>query len=79
MGAPSRRGLTWLLLLAALFVPAATPPLAAATGLELGAAPLSAAFLRYQADFKITPALDLDGVQGFQPGLVPARVDVTCS
>ena len=73
----SRSTFIWLALLAALFVLAVAAPLAAATGPELRAAPLSAEFLRYQADFKLRHTLGLDRVPGFRPGLVPAPMDIS--
>jgi len=72
-----RRGFIWLALAAAMLVLTAAPPLAAAAGPELRAAPPSAEFLRYQADFKTRHTLGLDRVPGFRPGLVPAPMDVT--
>jgi C1A family cysteine protease len=73
----SRSTFIWLALLAALFVLAVAAPLAAAAGPELRAAPLSAEFLRYQADFKLRHTLGLDRVPGFRPGLVPAPMDIS--
>ncbi|MCX6363154.1 MAG: lectin like domain-containing protein [Actinobacteria bacterium] len=56
-----------------LFVAA---PLAAA-GHQLRAAPLSAEFLRYQAEFKLRHVLGLDAVPGFRPGLIPSPLDAS--
>jgi hypothetical protein len=58
----SRSTSLWLALLATLFVFAVAAPLAAATGPTLRAAPLSAEFLRYQADIKAKHILGLDRV-----------------
>ena len=77
MHGTSRKKSGWLALAAALFVLIAVAPLAAAAGPEPGAAPLSAEFLRYQADFKVRHTLGLDRVPGFRPGLVPAPMDVS--
>ncbi|HEY5388335.1 MAG TPA: lectin like domain-containing protein, partial [Thermoleophilia bacterium] len=71
------KGVMWLALAAAMLVLTAAAPLAAAAGAELRAAPPSAEFLRYQADFKVRHTLGLDRVPGFRPGLVPAPMDVT--
>ena len=72
-----RKTFGWLVLGVALFVLAVATPLAAAAGPELRAAPLSAEFLRYQADVKLRHALGLDRVPGFRPGLVPAPMDIS--
>jgi C1A family cysteine protease len=77
MRATYRTGFIWLALAAAMLVLTAAAPLAAAAGPELRAAPPSADFLRYQADFKVRHTLGLDRVPGFRPGLVPAPMDVT--
>ena len=71
----SRSTVIWLALLAALLVLAVAAPLAAAAGPELRAAPFSAEFLRYQADFRLRHTLGLDRVPGFRPGLVPTPMD----
>jgi len=65
----------WLALVAALFVLSVATPLAAAIGPDLRAAPLSAEFLRYQADLKLRHTLGLDRIPGFRPGLIPAPMD----
>jgi len=77
MHAAFRTRLLWLALVAAPLALAIAAPLAAAAGPELRAAPLSAAFLRYQADFRLRHTLGLDRVPGFRPGLVPAPKDVS--
>ena len=70
-----RKTIGWLVLAAALFALTAATPLAAAAGPELRAAPLSAAFLRYQADVTLRHTLGLDRVPGPPPALVPAPMD----
>ena len=77
MHAAFRKRLLWLALVAAPLALAIAAPLAAAAGPELRAAPLSAAFLSYQADFTSRHTLGLDRVPGFRPGLVPAPMDVS--
>ena len=74
-----RKTCSWLALGAALLVLAVAAPLAAAAGAELRAAPLSAAFVRYQAELKLRRTLGLDRVPGFRPGLIPAPMDPPAS
>ena len=75
MHALYRRTIPWLALVAALFVLVLAAPLTASAGPKLRAAPLSAEFLRYQADLKLRQTLGLDRVPGFRPGVVPAPMD----
>ena len=70
-----RKTFGWLVLAAAVFALTAATPLAAAAGPELHAAPLSAAFLRYQADVTLRHTFGLDRVPGPQSALVPAPMD----
>ncbi len=64
-----------LVLAAALIMVSLAAPPAWAAGLRLKAAPLSAEFLRYQADLKVRRSLGPDMIPGSRPGLVPAPVD----
>jgi C1A family cysteine protease len=73
----SRSTFIWLTLLVVMLLLAVAAPLATAAGPALRAAPLSAEFLRYQADLKLRHTLGLDRVPGFRPGLVPAPLDVS--
>ena len=64
-----------LLLAAALIMVSLAAPPAWAVGPQLEAAPLSADFVRYQADLKVSRSLGWDRIPGSQPGLVPAPMD----
>ncbi len=71
-----RTTFAWLVLGAAVLALAVSAPWAAASP-QLRAAPLSPAFLRYRADFKLRHALGLDRVPGFRPGLIPSPLDAS--
>ena len=75
MHTPYRRTISWLALLIALSALVLAAPLAASAAPKLRGAPLSAEFLRYQADFKVRHTLGLDRVPSFRSGLVPAPMD----
>ncbi len=77
MRATYRKTFVWLALTAALLVLCVAVPVAAAAGPELRAAPLSAEFLRYQADLEMRHTLGLDRVPGFRPGVIPAPMDIS--